>query len=286
MIKILILGGHGMLGHVVNDKLSQNDDFDVHYSVREAIEPLANQHVLDVTDIPSLEKLIMLLKPSIIINCIGILVSDSHRYPDKAIFINAYLPHLLGNLADSIDAKFIHISTDCVFSGEKGGYTENDVKDARDIYGQTKGLGEVIRTPHLSIRTSIIGPELKANGTGLFHWFMQQQHEVVGFEKAIWSGVTTFELSKAIEWAIKKNIKGLYHITNNLPINKFQLLTLFKKHMDKLIDIRLEPGKQVNKSFIDTRNEINYPLPSYQEMIKEMSLYMARNKERYSQYFS
>ena len=168
----------------------------------------------------------------------------------------------LDKLANELDSKLIHISTDCVFSGEKGGsYIEDDIKDGKDTYAKSKGLGEIINENHLTLRTSVIGPELKTDGEELFHWFMSQSGSINGYTGAIWSGVTTIQLAKAVHWAIQNKITGLYHITNNEVINKYDLLCLIKKHLKKKIKINPIIGKSINKSFIDTRKEINYKIP-------------------------
>ena len=188
-------------------------------------------------------------------------------------------------LANEIDAKLIHISTDCVFSGEKKEpYHENDIKDGIDTYARTKGLGEIINNKHLTLRTSVVGPELKSDGEELFHWFMKQENKVNGFTKSIWSGVTTLELAKAVKWSIQNNITGLYHVTNNSSINKYELLNLFKKYTKKNIDIKKIDGRDVDKSFIDTRLLMNYEIPSYEKMIADMVDLISKDRKLYSQY--
>ena len=195
------------------------------------------------------------------------------------------MPHRLKKLANELGSKLIHISTDCVFSGKKGlPYIEDDFKDGRDTYAKSKGLGEIINDNHLTLRTSVIGPELKTDGEELFHWFMSQSETVNGYTGAIWSGVTTIQLAKAVNWAIQNKIIGLYHITNNDVINKFDLLCLIKKHLKKEIVINPIVGKKLNKSFIDTRKEISYQIPKYEEMIIEMKEYMLKNKHLYKHY--
>jgi dTDP-4-dehydrorhamnose reductase len=188
-------------------------------------------------------------------------------------------------LADKINAKLIHISTDCVFSGDtKEPYVETDEKDGRGVYAKTKGLGEVINDKHLTLRTSVVGPELKSDGEELFHWFMNQSDSISGFTKAIWSGVTTIELAKAVKWAIDNNIIGLYHVTNNSSISKYELLKLFQKYVKKDIDINPVDGKNVDKSFIDTRLLMDYETPSYEQMVSDMIDLIANNRSLYSQY--
>jgi dTDP-4-dehydrorhamnose reductase len=195
------------------------------------------------------------------------------------------MPHRLARVADELDAKLLHISTDCVFSGrKKEPYLETDEKDGKDTYAKTKALGEIIGDRHLTLRTSVVGPELKEDGEELFHWFMKQTGSVHGFTKAIWSGVTTWELAKAVKWAIEKDITGLYHVTNGQPVDKYTLLKLFQKYTGKEIEIIPVDGKEVDKSFVDTRQEIDYDIPDYDTMIGEMVDQIKRNPIRYAQY--
>ncbi|WP_373398913.1 sugar nucleotide-binding protein [Algoriphagus halophilus] len=147
------------------------------------------------------------------------------RKSKNSIFINSYFPHWLVSEADKYGGQVIHISTDCVFSGKKGGYIEADFRDADDIYGRGKALGELIGGRHLTLRTSIIGPELKSNGEGLFHWFMNQKGETNGYTKAIWGGVTTFELAKVIKDCVFKKERACFTL---LMVNQFQNMTFWK----------------------------------------------------------
>ena len=284
-IKVLVLGSTGLIGHQVYNYLKINSNFDLsNISYRKKLQE--DTILIDVRNEKIFLETIENIKPNIIINCIGILIQGSNKDPESAIFINAYMPHRLMRLADEIDAKLIHISTDCVFSGDKKEpYIEIDEPDGKDIYARTKALGEIINDKHLTLRTSVVGPELKDDGEELFHWFMKQSGEINGFTKAIWSGVTTLELAKAVKWAIENNTTGLYHITNNQSINKYELLNLFKKHMKKKIIINKIDGNTTNKNFIDTRKEINYVISSYDDMIKEMAS-LILNKDLYSQYNS
>ena len=280
--KILILGSTGMLGHQVVNYFLQFEDYDV---VDIAFRSKLREETIisDVTDGTAFEKVVIELDPDFIVNCIGILIHGSNNV-ENAIYLNAYLPHQLKNISKNIGAKLIHISTDCVFSGDTGGYIEADVKDGDGIYSQTKALGEIEDGANLTLRTSIIGPELKSNGEGLFHWFMNQQGDITGFTGAIWSGVTTIELAKAVKWSIDNAITGLYHVTNNSSINKYELLKLFQKYAKKDIDLKPIGGKNVDKSFIDTRLLIDYEIPSYDQMISDMVSLTANNRSLYSQY--
>ena len=283
-IKVLILGSTGLIGHQVYNYLKLHSDYNLsNISYRKKLRE--DTILLDIRDEKVFLDKIEEINPDIIINCIGVLINSANKDPENAIFINAYMPHRLMKLADQIGSKLIHISTDCVFSGnKKGPYIETDEKDGKDTYAKAKGLGEIVNTNHLTLRTSVVGPELKTNGEELFHWFMNQSGTINGFTKAIWSGVTTLELAKAVHWAIENKITGLYHITNNQAINKHELLNLFKKHTKKEIEIIAVDGKEVYKNFIDTRREIDYIIPSYDKMIENIVELMRKNKDLYSQY--
>ena len=282
--KVLVLGSAGLIGHQVYNYLKDSGNYELHnISYHHKIQN--DTILLDARDEKNFIDKITSIRPHYIINCIGILINGSNTDTENAIFLNSYIPHRLARLADKINAKLIHISTDCVFSGDKKEpYLETDEKDGRDVYAKTKGLGEVINDKHLTLRTSVVGPELKGDGEELFHWFMNQSDSVSGFTKAIWSGVTTIELAKAVKWSIDHHITGLYHVTNNSSISKHDLLQLFKKYTKKDISIKPFIGKDVNKSFIDTRLLMDYEIPSYDQMISDMVSLIANNRPLYSQY--
>ncbi len=284
-MKILVLGATGMLGHqVLENLLFEREYYDV---VNVSFRNKYNEDTIiaDLSNELKVKELIFDIKPDIVVNCVGVLIKGANENITNAIFINSLLPHILVKLCDEINSTLIHISTDCVFSGSKGKYKEKDIKDGFDIYAKTKSLGEVINDKHLTLRTSIIGPELKKEGEGLFHWFSNQKEKIGGFSKAIWSGVTTLELAKVINKAIKQKLRGLYHVTNNESISKFELLKIFNKYTHKEILINEIEGKNVDKSFNDTRKELDHIIPSYDVMIKEMVKNINDNKNRYSYKF-
>ncbi|MDP6104498.1 MAG: SDR family oxidoreductase [Gammaproteobacteria bacterium] len=282
--KVLVLGSAGLIGHQVYNHLQDSDDYELYnISYRNKIQD--DTILLSARDEKIFIDTITSIRPHYIVNCIGILINGSDTDPENAVFLNAYMPHRLARLADEIDAKLIHISTDCVFSGDKKEpYVETDEKDGRGVYAKTKGLGEVINDKNLTLRTSVVGPELKTDGKELFHWFMCQQGDISGFTKAIWSGVTTIELAKAVKWSIDSSITGLYHVTNNQSINKHDLLLLFKKYTKKTINILPVDKNGVDKSFVDTRRLINYSIPSYEEMVREMVDMIVDRQDLYKQY--
>ena len=282
--KVLILGSSGLIGHQVYNYLKDSDNYELHnISYRNKIQN--DTILLNARDEKNFIVKITGIRPHYIVNCIGILINGSDVDSENAIFLNSYMPHRLTRLADKINAKLIHISTDCVFSGDKKKpYVETDEKDGRGVYAKSKGLGEVVNDKHLTLRTSVVGPELKTDGEELFHWFMNQQGEISGITKTIWTGVTTIELAKAVKWSIDNNITGLYHVTNNSSISKHELLKLFQKHTKRDISIKSVDGKNVDKSFIDTRLLMNYKIPSYDQMISDMVNLISNNRVLYSQY--
>ena len=275
--KILILGGVGMLGHVLLNKLNESKAFQV-YDITRNKEERINNFECDVTNFNSLFEIIKDIKPDYIINCVGVLIKGSKQDPSNAILINSLLPNKLAQFSNSINAKFIHISTDCVFDGSKGNYIETDKKTAQDTYGLSKSLGEITDDKNLTLRTSIIGPDLKNNGEGLFSWFINQKGEVNGFTESIWGGVTTLELAEVIIKSINENYTGLVHVTNGKPISKFDLLSLIKDKFElNNIDLKKVSGKKSDKSLNTKYHYFN--VPSYEEMVLDMKNYYLKNYE-------
>ena len=272
-----------MAGHVVYHYLNSSEKYEIFNSVfRE--ELTKDSFITDVTDRKAVYKLINTVDPDFIINCVGILVKGSKNYPDNAILLNAYFPHLLKRYADETGAKLVHISTDCVFSGDKGDYQEDDFRDADDVYGRSKALGEIINDKDLTIRTSIVGPEIKKNGEGLFHWFMKQHGTINGYTNAYWGGITTVELAKVIELSIDNGLTGLVHVTNGEKISKYDLLLLFKKYWNKS-DIELVKSEDVKQDkSLKASKRYNFNVPSYPVMLREMAEWMSLYADLYLQY--
>lgn len=280
--KILLFGATGMAGHVAYCFLKSTGKYVV-ANVVYRTKLTDDSIVVDVTDKESVSRIVRDIRPDFIVNCIGVLIKGSKEHPDNAVLINAYFPHLLKKLSDEVGARLIHISTDCVFSGKKGNYTETDFRDADDIYGRSKALGEVINNKDLTIRTSIIGPELKENGEGLFHWFMNQTGEVNGFKTAIWGGVTTLELAKAIDYALDKGTTGLVQLSNGIGVNKYDLLNIFQEIWHKDIVVNPYDGNGIDKSI--AKSEVfDYCVPSYYDMLLEQKIWMQNHFDIYSLY--
>ena len=275
-MKVLVLGAKGMAGHMITLKLSQFG-YDVTGFARETL-PFCQTIVGDImsTDLAKLCNGF-----DAVINCIGVLNKEVEVMPHNGIWLNSCLPHLLAKEAK----RLIHLSTDCVFSGKKGGYKESSFRSADTMYGRSKALGEIDDNQNLTIRTSIIGPDYNKDGLGLFNWFMKEKGSVYGFTGAIWSGVSTLILAEAVHCALSQKITGIYHLTNNEKISKYELLKLFNKLRVKTT-ITIEPTDTVSedKSLICTRDDLDYKVPSYEEMVSDMGKWLFHRKDLYMHY--
>tara|TARA_B100001093_G_C26712600_1_gene964095 strand:- start:94 stop:972 length:879 start_codon:yes stop_codon:yes gene_type:complete len=284
--KVLVLGSSGMMGHLLTKVIQENGY--IVYATDRSRAKRKNYFYLDVLENPyQLKKIIQKVKPKFVINCIGLLVSECLDNPAKAIKINSYFPHYVASLAQESEFMFIHISTDCVFNGSNGPYLENSVKNETNYYGLTKNLGEVTTYKNsLTIRTSIIGPEIRKINTGLFNWFLKSGKNVDGYSNVIWSGLTTLELSKFIFFIMKsKSVLdyNLIHATNNIGINKYNLLMIIKKVFSLKKEINKKFEKESNKQLLNSL-DLNYQFQSYENMIIELKSWMILNQNLYNKY--
>ena len=271
---ILILGSGGMAGSTIYRYLKSLNKYGIYDVAREQVNP--ETYVTDIRkNLNFVKKLITWrIQPDIIINCIGILVKASEDDPENAMWVNGCFPHWLEELTKNKKTKIIHLSTDCVFSGNKidGGYKYTDIPDGIGYYAKSKIIGEINNKKDLTIRMSIIGSELKETGSGLFGWFLRQTGVVNGYSEAYWNGLTTLELAKAIDKMIDADIVGLYQLAPDYKISKYALLELIKVIWNRH-DITLVPNDSLkqDKTLINSKQEIpNYLMPlSYFDMLKE-----------------
>lgn len=284
-MSILVLGGTGMAGHTIALYFFEAG-YDVSILSRTKTD-FPNQIIADVTDFERLTEIITTGEYEVIINAVGILNQYADENKANSVLVNSYLPHFLSDLTKETKTRVIQMSTDCVFSGNKGAYVEDALRDGETFYDRSKALGELENSKDLTFRNSIIGPDLKSDGIGLFNWFMKQQGSINGFNKAIWSGVTTLTLAQAMEQAIKQNLTGLYNLSNNNHISKYDLLQLFNKHMkNNKLEIKPTDKVTVDKSLINTRTDFNFEVPDYESMIIEMKNWINSHKELYPHYFN
>ena len=281
MTRLLILGGGGMLGH----KLWQTalPRLEAKATVRSGARFFVERgypaesvlpHV-DVSDPNALIRAVAAARPEVVVNCIGVVKQlAGAKDPLLSVSLNALLPHQLADLCHAVGARLIHISTDCVFSGRKGMYRESDPPDAEDLYGRSKLLGEVDRPGALTIRTSIIGRELSTLN-GLVEWFLSKRGmKVLGFEKAIFSGVTTNVLSTLILDLIENypSLSGLFQVAAE-PINKYELLQLLNAAYDAGARIERDGSMAIDRSLEAARfhSATSFTAPSWRDMIAAMA---------------
>lgn len=283
-MKILVLGSTGMAGHTISIYMKEAGHDVTTFSRREF--RYCNNIKGDVTNFAFLQRVIEKGSYDAVINAIGILNNDAEINKSLAVLLNSYLPHYLSSITSNMKTRVIHMSTDCIFSGKTGGYTETSLRDGETFYDRSKALGEIENNKDLTFRNSIIGPDLNVNGIGLFNWFMKQDGEINGYTKAIWTGVTTLTLAKAMEKALEENLTGLYNLVNNENISKFHLLRLFNKYM-KEDSLTIIPSDIVvlDKSLINNRKDFSFEVPSYEQMVIEMKEWIEDHNQLYPHYF-
>jgi dTDP-4-dehydrorhamnose reductase len=281
-MKVLVLGVTGMLGSTVFRQFHGNPHLEVWGTLRNPngakyfSEDTHNSLIsnVDVLDHDSLVSVLARVKPDVVINCVGLIkqLADA-KDPLSALPINAMLPHRIAKLCALSGARLIHISTDCVFSGRKGSYTEEDVSDAEDLYGKSKYIGELHAEPNaITLRTSIIGHELGSHYS-LVDWFLSQNGPVKGYGKAIFSGLPTVELARVIRDYVIPNsrLQGLYHVSV-APIDKLSLLKLVADVYEKEIEIIADSQVSIDRSLDSTKFQAatGYVPPSWLELVKLM----------------
>jgi dTDP-4-dehydrorhamnose reductase len=280
--KVLILGCTGMLGHTLLKNLSARGDLDVYATARmssglsEWFAPELVKKIRTGVDVDNFDTLIGALaevRPDVVINSIGLIKQlKASNDPLSAINVNALLPHRISLICKAAGARMIHISTDCVFNGKKGNYTEEDPSDAIDLYGRSKFMGEVTSSQCVTLRTSIIGHELKGKH-GLIEWFLAQDDRVRGYANAMYTGFTTIELTRIIGDYVLTNgmLQGVYHVASQV-ISKYELLKLVAERYGKRIEIERFENVLEDRSLDATKfcSSTGYQAPLWPEMIEEM----------------
>lgn len=272
-----------MLGHKLFERLSSREDLEVYATARQPSNAakyfgpqLAKKIIsegMDANDCDAVAKAIASIRPNLVVNCIGLIKQlPSSNDPIPALTINSLFPHRLALICKEAGARMVHISTDCVFSGDKGGYVERDFSDARDLYGRSKYLGEVNYEHCITLRTSIIGHELSSR-LGLVEWFLSQQGEVKGFAKAIYTGFPTVEFARIIGEYILPNprLSGVYHVSSD-PVSKYEVLKLVAEYYGKKVDIRRDEEFCLDRSLDSRRfrSATGYSPPSWPRLIEDM----------------
>jgi dTDP-4-dehydrorhamnose reductase len=289
-MRVLILGATGMLGHKMHDMLSR--EHDVTSTTRSALATLPTESTpffgrgrvverFQATDLTALDALLVDVQPAAVINCIGVIKQrDAAHDAITSITINALFPHQLVEVCAARGIRVIHFSTDCVFSGERGDYTEDDTSDALDLYGRTKYLGEVSDPGSLTIRSSIIGREL-ANFRSLLEWFLRQTGEVRGFRRAIYTGLTTVEMARSVDRVLVDHpgLEGLYQVASE-KISKYDLLEMIRQRFGLQTLVKLLPDDTFacDRSLRGDRfvAATGIKVQAWQDMIDELAVDAAR----------
>lgn len=283
-MKILVLGCNGMAGHLISLYFKEKGHEVVGFA-RSASHLLDKTIVGDASDMSLIKQTLDRGDFDAVINCIGLLNQFAENNKAMAVLLNGYLPHYLVEITKEMKTKVIHMSTDCVFAGNDGPYYEDSLPNGITFYDRSKAIGEFNNDKDLTFRNSIVGPDIKESGIGLFNWFMKQNEEVGGYTGAIWTGVTTFTLAKAMEQALKENLTGLFNLVNNESINKFDLLGLFNKYF-RGGEIKINPNDklQLDKSLRRKREDFGFIVPSYEQQIKEMREWVDEHPSLYPHY--
>ena len=280
-MKILVLGASGMLGSTMIRVLSEQADWKVYGTVRsESNKRYFSEHIaeklisgVDVEQIDSLMKVFASTRPDVVINCVGLIKQLANAEdPLQAIPINSMLPHRLARICELYGARMVHMSTDCVFAGDKGGYAESDLSDAKDLYGKTKYLGEVAYPHTITLRTSIIGHELHS-AHGLVEWFLLQHERCKGYTRTIFSGLPTVVLSQIIRDILipRADLHGVYHVAAR-PISKYDLLKLIADIYGKAIEITPDDQVVNDRSLNADRFSLatDYVAPGWSDLVRSM----------------
>lgn len=284
-MKYLVMGCNGMAGHTVSLYLKEQGHDVTGFARRES--DLVKTIVGDAADASLVQNIIINGRYEYVINCIGVLNRDAENNKSKAVFLNAYLPHFLADITEKTNTRIIHLSTDCVFSGMRGQYKEDDLRDGETFYDRSKALGELNDDKNITIRTSILGPDRNERGIGLLNWFMKQNGPVNGYSKTIWTGLTTLQLAKVIEVLCKNHCAGLYNIVPDSSISKYELLKIFNQILrnDELL-IESDDRVVLDKSLVPSAvTKELLMIPGYREMVEDMAAWI-RDKERlYPNYY-
>lgn len=279
--RVLVLGATGMLGHAALRLFAQSEGIEAWGSARSAaaasrLDATLRERVVTGVDVENNDALVRLfaqVKPHVVLNAVGLVkqLADAED-PLQAIPINALLPHRLAGLCTLVGARLVHVSTDCVFAGTRGMYREDDTPDARDLYGRSKLLGEVDAPNAVTLRTSIIGPEL-SGAHGLVGWFLGQSGTTRGYTRAIFSGLPTVELARVIRDHVlpRADLHGLYHVSA-APIAKHDLLRLVAQAWNKSIEIVPDERVVIDRSLDSSRfrQATAYQPPAWPELVHAM----------------
>lgn len=280
----LILGSSGMAGHTVSLFLKECG-YGVTGFSRHPVSFLENQINGDACNRDVLRNAVEQEAPDVVVNCIGVLNAFAEADPEGALWLNGELPHYLADITNDTKTRVFHLSTDCVFAGNQAPYTEDSTPDGMSVYDRTKACGELRDSKNLTFRQSIVGPDMNASGIGLLNWFMHQSGTSKGWTRAMWTGLTTLELAKAISQSAQEECSGLVNMVPATNISKYSLLTLFNKEL-RGNAMTLEPDCSVvlDKTLQRTNYVCSFIPSSYEQQVREMAQWIYDHKNLYPHY--
>ena len=286
-MKFFICGCNGMAGHTISLYLQERGHDVYGFDIQKS--QLIRSFAGNAFDTETISRVIKEGHYDTVINCIGVLNRFAEENHALAAFLNSYFPHFLAEITEGTDTQVIHMTTDCVFSGKKGSYTEYDLRDGETFYDRSKALGELDDDKNLSLRNSIVGADINPKGIGLLNWFMinttGKSSVVNGYTKAMWTGQCTYQLAKTMEVAAKERAHGLVNAVPDTDISKYELLKLFNKYLrGGRVQINPIEGVNADKSLKRTNWDFSYRIPDYEQMVAEMAEWIYKHKELYPHY--
>ena len=284
-MRFMVLGATGMAGHVVSIYLQEQGHEVVGWS-RKPASFLAHHVEGDAYDVDGLRSAIRSFCPDVVVNCVGLLRADCDAHHDRAVYLDAYFPHALASIAGDEGGRVFHLSTDCVFEGDGGPYTEDSVSDTREFYGRAKALGELHDDRNLTLRQSIVGPDIDPPGGGLLNWFLAQAGIERGWTGALWTGLTTLEQAKAVDACAFDGSTGLVNmVPDGSGISKCDLLCLFNREMrGEAVEVVPDGTFSCDKTLARTALPGGYRPAPYAKQVAELAAWMRAHRELYPHY--
>lgn len=283
-MKFVVFGASGMAGHLISLYLKERGHDVIGFS-RRGVPFLDCQVVGDACDESLVRSVISDAQPDVVINCIGVLNRFAEADPKGAAYLNGEFPHILASICQGSHTRVFHMSTDCVFAGNAAPYTEDSVPDGKSVYDRTKAIGELNDCVNLTFRNSIVGPDMNPEGIGLLNWFMAQEGSVDGFTHAIWTGLTTLELAKAMESAAYEHAFGLVNMVPEGNISKYELLLLFNEFFRAgSIEVTKNPSFVLDKTLVRTNFDLSFRPAAYVQQVREMAEWVHIHSDLYPHY--
>lgn len=283
-VRFLVLGAGGMAGHMVAICLAERGH-DVTGLARRPLPFLDRVVECDVLDDRRLAEIIREGAYDVVVNAVGILNADAEEHHALAAYVNGYLPHRLAEMSEGLPTRVFHLSTDCVFAGNGGPYSEVSIPDGRTFYDRSKALGEIDDGRNLTLRQSIVGPDVNERGIGLLNWFMGQEGSVSGYSHAIWTGLTTLELARAIEACAADGSAGLVNMVPPESISKYELLCMFNDQI-RNGEVRVDPvgEPRLDKTLVRVNEAPSFRPAPYETQVRELAAWMRAHAELYPHY--